>query len=79
VRLRADGEPPAFGLCPEPNDLCVSKLARADEKDLEFVQAVVGLGLATVSVMRERLTETELDSVAIRSRIDRFLDWLESN
>lgn len=76
LRIAADGDPPAVGICPEPNDLCVSKLARSEEKDLEFVTEVVRLGLATVETIRERLEITDLERVGTRRRIEAYLDWL---
>ena len=75
LRVAAGGQPPAWGLCPEPNDLCVSKLARAEEKDLEFVDTVVGLGLADVRTIRSRLEETDLPEIK-RTRVDSYMDWL---
>lgn len=77
IRVRAPGEPPAWGLCPEPNDLCISKLARAEEKDLEFVTAIVDLGLANTRTLRGRLGHTGL-AAPKRHRIKDYLDWLDS-
>lgn len=60
------------GLCLEVHDLLVSKYAAGRDKDHEFCQAVVGAGLASVTVLLGRLACTAMDEErrsAIRERI----------
>jgi hypothetical protein len=48
------------GLCLEPNDLVISKLAAGRPKDLEFCAAALRVGVADVAVVEQRLASTEL-------------------
>lgn len=61
------------GLCLEIHDLCVSKLVADRDKDRVFCTAVIQHGLASVDVLRSRLTVTSLDPV-VAKRIGRFLE-----
>jgi hypothetical protein len=55
MRVEPRGHPDSVGLCLERHDLCAAKLARFDQKDLEFVDALIDSGLVVPSVIRERL------------------------
>jgi hypothetical protein len=48
----------ASGICPEAHDLAISKLARGEDKDLEFVAA-----LLFHRMVRERIVEQRLESM----------------
>jgi hypothetical protein len=48
------------GLCLEPHDLCIAKLAARREKDIEFVAALVQSGHVKREVLLERLGVTEM-------------------
>ncbi|MCI4657849.1 hypothetical protein [Cryobacterium zhongshanensis] len=53
VQLAPDGPNGALARCLDPHDLCAAKLVRGDEKDLEFVDALVEAGLIDpVSLVR---------------------------
>ncbi|TFC82416.1 DUF6036 family nucleotidyltransferase [Cryobacterium sp. TMT3-29-2] len=45
VQLASDGPNGALARCLDPHDLCTATLVRGDEKDLEFVDALVEAGL----------------------------------
>jgi hypothetical protein len=47
------------GICPEPVDLAISKLAAWREKDQEFVRVLVQRKLVTVDAIRGRLDEVD--------------------
>jgi hypothetical protein len=63
------------GLCLEPHDLVVSKLAAGRTKDIEFCAAAVRTGLVGIATLSERLAATELDDtrrVRVQSQLDRW-------
>lgn len=45
VQVAPDGPSGPLGRCLDPHDLCAAKLVRGEEKDLEFVGALVEAGL----------------------------------
>jgi hypothetical protein len=47
--------PKISGLCLEPHDLCAAKLARNDQKDREFVSALVKAELVSAHTVAERI------------------------
>jgi hypothetical protein len=58
------------GICPEPADLAVSKLAAWREKDEEYVHILVREGIVTVDQILGRLGEVEEETaIRIRSRL----------
>ncbi|MBL8376841.1 MAG: hypothetical protein JNM79_03150 [Burkholderiales bacterium] len=62
------------GYCLEPHDLAISKLVANREKDVAFVLQMIKRGLASKSVLLERLAATPApDAVkeAIRARLQR--------
>jgi hypothetical protein len=58
VKIENENTKGARGWCFEAHDLAVSKLAAGREKDLEYVRALVRLGLVDPSILRRRLAET---------------------
>ena len=60
VEVRPTNATNIFGLCLEPHDLCAAKMGRNDEKDREFVAALVNARL--------------VDAQRILTRIDRIND-----
>lgn len=49
--------PGVTGVCPDPYDLCASKLARNEEKDRAFVAALIEAGLIDPRLLRNRFDE----------------------
>ncbi|WP_432983937.1 DUF6036 family nucleotidyltransferase [Dactylosporangium sp. CA-233914] len=62
----------ARGLCLEPHDCALSKLAAGREKDHAFVAALLDAGLINADVLAERAETMDVPPVALR----RMLDWL---
>jgi hypothetical protein len=50
------------GICPEPIDLAISKLAAWREKDQEFVRILVQRKIVSVEAIRARLSEVDDDT-----------------
>ncbi|MEO6503688.1 MAG: DUF6036 family nucleotidyltransferase [Jatrophihabitantaceae bacterium] len=68
-------EQTVVGVCPEANDLCVSKLCALREKDLDFVSALLQAGIVSRETLRDRLdTVPDLDPRALT----RAQAWLSS-
>jgi len=59
VELRPQARPELAGICPDPLDLCASKLARNDVKDREFVSALVDDGIISPRALRARFDEID--------------------
>lgn len=61
----------AVGLCLDPHDLVLSKLAANRERDWEFARDALGAGLVDLATLRERATDLpvheELRSLIVRS------------
>lgn len=55
IKVRASVSPESVGLCLEPHDLCAAKLARNDQKDREFVAALVKANLVSAEKILDRL------------------------
>lgn len=63
------------GVCPEAHDLCVSKLCAFREKDVEFVEALVGAGVVDAPTLIDRLnTVPGIDPTALT----RAVIWLNT-
>jgi len=63
------------GLCPDPHDLCISKLFAYRESDLAYVKELVDAGLISVGVLLDRMntvTHTER-SLALVDSVRKFL------
>jgi hypothetical protein len=50
------------GICPDPADLAISKLAAWREKDQEFVRILVQRKIVSVDAIRARLDELDTDT-----------------
>lgn len=55
VSVSPPGHSDITGLCLEPHDLSAAKLARNDQKDREFVSALVSADLISAHVVEERI------------------------
>ena len=55
VALAWAEHPGITAICPEPHDLCASKLARNAQKDRAFVGALIEAGLINPRLLRNRL------------------------
>jgi hypothetical protein len=63
------------GLCLEPHDLLISKLAAGRTKDLEFCEAAVHTGLVGIAMLRERLAATELHDSQRERMLHQLIRW----
>jgi hypothetical protein len=72
VPLRTASTGSGTGLCLDPHDLAVSKLAAAREKDVEYLRVLFARGLAHPATVRERLALTTLPE-PVRRRADQVL------
>jgi len=72
VEIEVTGHPGIVGICPEAHDLCASKMARNEDKDREFVGALVDAGLVDPRLLRNRLDEiTDIRLEPARKRVAR--------
>jgi hypothetical protein len=72
VKIEVTGHPGIVGICPEAHDLCASKMARNEDKDREFVGALVDAGLVDPRLLRNRLDEiTDIRLEPARKRVAR--------
>jgi hypothetical protein len=69
VPIRNENTWGATGLCIDFHDLLVSKYVAGRDKDRRFIGAAFRYGMVIVSILRERLAATEIDS-ALRQRIE---------
>jgi hypothetical protein len=74
IRVQTPSTMGAVGWCLEPHDLAVSKLAAGREKDIAFVRTMVRMQLASVDVIRERLTTTSALSPERRQLASQYLE-----
>lgn len=74
VKIESENTMGARGWCLEVHDLAVSKLAASREKDLEYVRALVRLGLVEPGIVRRRLAETPALSAAARTLAESRLE-----
>lgn len=73
VKLQNPNTDLKVGWCLELHDLAVSKLAAGREKDWPFVSTMLSHGLIQSDTLRERLTQTMMNS----AQHQRLLRWLE--
>ncbi|MBG0738690.1 hypothetical protein IV500_04545 [Paeniglutamicibacter antarcticus] len=74
VGVRNEDTNYATGLCLEPLDLCAAKLMAHREKDLEYVLALIDVGIIDPVALAERVASINLDEVqSDQSR--EVLDW----
>ena len=59
VTIRSAATGGVTGICPDPSDLAVSKLAAWREKDRDFVATLMRHGITTEAEIEERLTELD--------------------
>lgn len=57
------------GLCLDPHDLCLAKLAASREKDFRFLHALVDAGLISLEVLAARVETSALPTLAPASRL----------
>jgi hypothetical protein len=74
VELRTPDTEPGRGLCLEPHDCTLAKLAAGRPKDYAFAAALVEAGLIDPDVLRERLQSLPADPRVV----DRITAWLRS-
>lgn len=77
VRVEARVNPAAIGLCLDPVDLCVAKLAANREKDIRYVNDLITHGFVDPIKIRQRLSS--LEKKDIRPELRRQIrNWLTS-
>jgi hypothetical protein len=78
------GAPQSTGLCLDPVDLCVAKLVANREKDLIFVDALIGAGLIDPARLRSHIDLLEdgepqhngpIINAALRARLTSWTDY----
>lgn len=57
VPVHPKGHPDSVGLCLDPHDLCAAKLARNDDKDREYVLALIDADIIQPQLLRNRIDE----------------------
>ena len=68
VMVRSPATAGVAGICPDPSDLAISKLAAWREKDREFVAALLRHGITTAAAIEERLGEVDSTIASIIRR-----------
>jgi hypothetical protein len=69
VEVAVPGHPGVVGVCPDPLDLCASKLARNEEKDREFVGSLIAAQMINPRQLRarfDRITDPRLEQARAR-------------
>jgi hypothetical protein len=61
VPIRNENTRQRTGWCLDPHDLAASKLVAGRPKDLEFLRAMIGLGMLDPALFAERLAGTPMD------------------
>jgi hypothetical protein len=56
VRVRPAGSERS-GLCLDPHDVCAAELARNEQKDRDYVRALVEAGLIHPTLLEERIAQ----------------------
>ncbi len=77
VTYQTRASEPGRGLCLEPHDLAISKLVAGRQKDLEFVGALLDVGLLDAGILRVRLDGVPMDR-ATPAFVGRARRWLAS-
>lgn len=67
VIIRTEATGGVTGICPQPSDLAISKLAAWREKDQEFVSALLRHGITSREEIESRLAEVD-EAIAARIR-----------
>lgn len=76
VPVHGSGTNGRTGLCLDPHDLCVAKLAAHREKDLRFVTALVTAGLVQLGQIAERARMLPPERARTSASIQQ---WIETN
>lgn len=74
VGVRSASTGGAVGLCLDPHDLAVAKLAAGRDKDVEFVRAMLSHSLISADTLRARIDGTPLDDAgrgSLQLRLER--------
>lgn len=70
VVVRSEATAGVTGICPDPADLAISKLAAWREKDRDFVAALLRHGITTAAEIEERMSELgDATAAMIRLRL----------
>jgi len=72
IRVQNENTGGGAGLCLEVHDLAVSKLVAGREKDLAFVCELLAHELIEISVLAERLSQTEASPEQSRLAAERL-------
>jgi hypothetical protein len=72
VTLQTEGTEPGRGLCLEPHDCVLAKLAAGRPKDYAFAEALRAAGLIDVATLAERLPSLPADPRAV----ERIAAWI---
>jgi hypothetical protein len=73
VPLRTAMTNQCTGLCLEPHDLCLAKLAAYRAKHIEFVTALLGAGLVRLDVLEARVEDMQTAGAERRAAIRGFI------
>jgi hypothetical protein len=68
VQTEVDGRK-VVGVAPTPEDLVVSKIARLDERDREFVEAIQDQRPLDLDLVEQRVRETDLENAVAERAI----------
>lgn len=74
VRVSGPNTNGRTGLCLDPHDLCVAKLAAAREKDRRFVGALLDASIVRLDLLRTRTHELRSADPRTRHAITRWID-----
>lgn len=75
IRFESTATGGAVGLCMEPHDLTIAKLCAGREKDLEFVRAVLAIGVVDHDVLIERIGTVRAPEPVLRAARERLLAY----
>ena len=74
VRVQGPGTNGRTGLCLDPHDLCIAKLAAAREKDRLFVGALIEARLVQLDTLTERAQRLPEERLRTRTSIEHWVD-----
>jgi hypothetical protein len=73
VRVEGRGTNGRTGLCLDPHDLCIAKLAAAREKDFRFVGALLEAGLIRLDTLADRARQLPAARLRTRTSIEQWI------
>ena len=76
IPVQGPGTNGRTGLCLDPHDLCIAKLAAAREKDFRFVGALLRSELVSLDMLAERARSLPNSASRTRSSIE---GWITAN